>query len=210
MPLPSQPAREAFPVLIYGGSTATGIVGVQLAKLSGLTVITTCSPHNFELMKSLGADAVFDYNSPTCGADIKELTKNRLIYSWDCTGDGAVICGQAMSDSEHGTYGTIMPSDYEGLKSVNPKVYAQDYTKGYDTNGEDYYWLAMTPISPDPEEVRFYRMFLDIVMPLLRKGSLKPPPIVVNKMGEGLEGALKGLEDMQAGNVSGKKMVYTI
>jgi NADPH:quinone reductase-like Zn-dependent oxidoreductase len=28
---------------------------------SGLEVITTSSPHNFELLKSLGADHVFDY-----------------------------------------------------------------------------------------------------------------------------------------------------
>lgn len=28
---------------------------------SGLTVITTASPHNFELLKSLGADYTFDY-----------------------------------------------------------------------------------------------------------------------------------------------------
>lgn len=28
---------------------------------SGLKVVTTCSPRNFDLVKNLGADAVYDY-----------------------------------------------------------------------------------------------------------------------------------------------------
>lgn len=125
LPLPSEPTRAPFPILIYGGSTATGMVGIQFAKLSGLQVITTCSPHNFELVKSFGADAVFDYKSETCAADIKELTQNRLLHSWDCTGDGASICAAAMSDAEPGVYGTIMPADYDIIPKTNPKVEGQ-------------------------------------------------------------------------------------
>lgn len=125
LPLPSAPTAKPFPILIYGGSTATGMVGIQFAKLSGLQVITTCSPHNFELLKSFGADAVFDYKSETCAADIKELTQNRLLHSWDCTGDGASICAAAMSDAEAGVYGTIMPADYEIIPKINPKVKGQ-------------------------------------------------------------------------------------
>lgn len=34
--------------------------------------------------------------------------------------------------------------------------------------------------------------------------------MVVNKNGSGLEGVLKGLEEMESGNVSGEKLVYTI
>lgn len=33
LPLPTAPAKEKFPILIYGGSTATGILGIQFAKL---------------------------------------------------------------------------------------------------------------------------------------------------------------------------------
>lgn len=64
-------------ILVYGGSTATGAIAIQLAKLyvyknhnacvsanvyrSGYNVVTTCSPHNFDYVKKLGADSVFDY-----------------------------------------------------------------------------------------------------------------------------------------------------
>lgn len=210
LPLPTEPSKEAFPLLIYGGSTATGMAGIQFAKLSGLIVITTCSPHNFNLVKSLGADAVFDYKSPTCAADIKQLTKNRLTYAWDCTGDGAGICGQAMSDCEPGTYGTIMPADYELLSATNPQVHGQEFIRGYDTMGESYYWLGQTPVTPNLEEMQFYQSFLKLTQSLLQNGSIKPLPAAVNKNGSGLEGVLKGLEEMREGHVSGEKLIYTI
>ncbi|KAJ5657658.1 alcohol dehydrogenase [Penicillium longicatenatum] len=210
LPLPTEPCKEAFPLLIYGGSTATGMAGIQFAKLSGLTVITTCSPRNFDLVKGLGADAVFDYNSPTCAADIKELTKNRLTYAWDCTGEGTIICAQAMSDCEPGNYGTIMPADYDLLKATNPQVHGQDCIRGYDTMGEFYCWLGQTPVTPNPEDIQFYQSFLALTQPLLENGSIKPLPATVNKNGSGLEGVLKGLEEMELGNVSGEKLVYTI
>jgi NADPH:quinone reductase-like Zn-dependent oxidoreductase len=33
LPLPTEPAKVAFPVLIYGGSSATGTLAIQYAKL---------------------------------------------------------------------------------------------------------------------------------------------------------------------------------
>lgn len=211
LPLPTHPAKVPFPILIYGGSTSTGMAGIQLAKLSGLTVVTTCSAHNFDLVKSLGADAAFDYKSPTCAADIKSFTNGNLLYSWDCTGDGAGICAAAMSDAEQGTYGTIMPADYELLQKTNPKVKGQDFMRGYDTQGEFYYWLGETPVLPDQAEMEFYRFFLDLTQSFLENGSIKPLRATLNKTGSGLEGVLKGLEEMQAGAaVSAQKLVYTI
>ena len=210
LPLPTQPSQEPLPLLIYGGSTATGMAGIQFAKLSGLNVITTCSPHNFDLVKSLGADAVVDYKSPTCAADIKELTNNSLVYAWDCTGDGAGLCAAAMSDSKPGDYGSIMPAGLDLLKKTNPNVTGHESVRGYDTMGEKYLWLGQTPIEPDQELMQFYMSFLDLTQPFLQDGRIQPLKAALNKTGSGLDGALTGLKEMEAGKVSGEKLVYTL
>ena len=57
-------------VLVWGGSTSVGSNAIQLARGSGYRVLATASPRNFAYARSLGADAVFDYHSPTAVDEI--------------------------------------------------------------------------------------------------------------------------------------------
>ena len=50
-------------VLINGGSGGTGTYGIQIAKILGCNVTTTCSGPNVQLCKDLGADEVIDYRT---------------------------------------------------------------------------------------------------------------------------------------------------
>jgi NADPH:quinone reductase-like Zn-dependent oxidoreductase len=50
-----------FRVFINGGSGGTGTFGIQIAKLLGCHVTTSCSARNVELCRGLGADEVLDY-----------------------------------------------------------------------------------------------------------------------------------------------------
>lgn len=92
---PKRPSEKQVDVLVYGTSTATGTLAIQLlnceqpsilpysaylasrypdqwanqgtsffGQRSGLNVIATCSPHNFDLVRSNGANAVFRYKLP--------------------------------------------------------------------------------------------------------------------------------------------------
>ncbi|KAI1259270.1 GroES-like protein [Xylariaceae sp. FL1019] len=212
LPSPSKPPETPFPVLIYGGSTATGIYGIKYAKASGLSVIATSSPHNFELLKAVGADYVFDYKSPTVGADIRALTENKLKYAWDCTGFGGKICAAALSDNEEGgkpQLGTIMGIERETIDSTNPIVEGPLFTLGSDAFGVSYNRFG-TPYEANKEEVEFAREFWRLSQNLFEEGKLTPLKPEVNRGGKGLEGVLIGLEELKNDKVSGGKLVYTI
>ncbi|KAK7754518.1 putative secondary metabolism biosynthetic enzyme [Diatrype stigma] len=212
LPLPDAPAKEPFPVLIHAASTASGILGVQYAKASGLTVIATASPHNFDYLRSLGADAVFDYKSPTCAFEIREYVKNKLRFAWDCMGTGAAICAEVMSDSEPGVYGTISPvspEDEKALKDCRPNVDGPRSILGYDAFGETYTFMGQT-IPANPESFQFCVKFYELSERLLAEGVIKPIKPTVNKGGSGLQAALKGLDELRGGKVSGTKLVYTL
>jgi len=55
-----KPGQKVF---IQAGSGGVGTIAIQLAKHLGATVATTTSAKNAELVKSLGADVVVDYNA---------------------------------------------------------------------------------------------------------------------------------------------------
>jgi len=63
LPYPSAttPSSTGKSILIWGGSASVGSAAIQLAKASGLRVVSTASPANHDFVKSLGADVVVDY-----------------------------------------------------------------------------------------------------------------------------------------------------
>jgi len=200
-----------LPVLIHGGSTATGLWAIQFAKASGLTVYTTASPHNFDALRRLGADHVFDYRSPDCGAAIRAQTNGKLLHAWDCAGgNGDVICAQALSSEVPGKYASITVPDAGVVRKTNPLVDGPYYTLGYDCFSEPYVAWAKERRDPGPEEMEFSSMFWGIARELLAEGTVQPIRIEVNKGGSGLRGVLQGLRELEEGNVSGGKLVYTM
>ena len=62
-------------VFINGGSGGVGSFGIQIAKIKGCYVATSCSSANVELCKSLGADDVIDYKTKDIVAELKKMQK---------------------------------------------------------------------------------------------------------------------------------------
>ncbi len=75
-------------ILIWGGASSVGQYVVQFAKLGGLRVITTASPKNFDLVKGLGADEVFDYRDESVVENIRAATSNALDIAVDTISEG--------------------------------------------------------------------------------------------------------------------------
>ena len=69
--------KEGSNVFINGGSGGTGTCGVQIAKILGCRVTTTCSGANVELCQSLGADEVIDYKTTDV---VKHLQRQGTQY----------------------------------------------------------------------------------------------------------------------------------
>lgn len=108
LPLPGA-GKADYPLLVYGGSTATGSLAIQFGVLSGCQVITTCSPRNFPFVKALGAAEAFDYNDPDCAKKIREYTKDKLTRVFDCISEGESpkISSEAIS-SKGGQFRTCL------------------------------------------------------------------------------------------------------
>jgi NADPH:quinone reductase-like Zn-dependent oxidoreductase len=65
---------EGRRILIYGASGSIGTASVQLAKHFGAHVTAVCNTKNVELVRSLGADEVIDY-------ELEDFTRNGETYA---------------------------------------------------------------------------------------------------------------------------------
>jgi NADPH:quinone reductase-like Zn-dependent oxidoreductase len=62
-------------LLVTGGAGGVGGFALQLAKLAGLTIITTCSRHNVKVVQDLGAQHVIDYSTEDVNKKVDQITK---------------------------------------------------------------------------------------------------------------------------------------
>ncbi|CAB83005.1 Zinc-type alcohol dehydrogenase-like protein C2E1P3.01 [Schizosaccharomyces pombe] len=87
LPLPptdgSKNSAQQKWVLVWSGSSSVGQYVVQLAHHAGYKVIATCSPHNFDWIKKLGADFTVDYHDPNVVEIIKKATDDSVFYGFD-------------------------------------------------------------------------------------------------------------------------------
>lgn len=73
-------------ILIIGASGGVGTLAIQMAKNCGAYVIATCSEKNKSLVKSLGAEKVFDYASTSLEEDLIKENCDNLDFVLDLVG----------------------------------------------------------------------------------------------------------------------------
>ena len=155
---------------------------------SGLTVITTTSPKNFDLVKSRGADVIFDYHEPDCAEKIRAHTNNSLRHVLDCISQESSykICASALSsDSSQQLHCvTLLPADTWPRTDVTPQpIFA------YTSFGEEFFKFdKIFPALKDHFDMGV--MFWKLNAKLLAEGKIKTHPKTVR--GDGLQGISNG------------------
>ncbi|KAF5651444.1 zinc-binding oxidoreductase [Fusarium sp. NRRL 25303] len=197
--------RNDEPVLIYGGGSATGALGIQFAKEAGYTVITVCTTDHFDYAKSLGAHFVVDYKDPDAGRKIREYTKDKLRLAWDTISipDSARICAEALtsSSSANPVYGSLLPTKNPRADVTSiATVFHTTFGRTFDFGGQHM------PASKDDYE--FGKSFYGLAEQLIAQGRIRPHPGRVR--GGGLRGVIDGLAELEAGKVQGEKLVYNV
>lgn len=203
---PGSPAEKRFPVLVYGGSTATGTLAIQLLRLSGIDPIVTCSPRNFDLVGDRGAVAQVDYILPDVVEEIKRLTHSKLKHAFDCvTGPESVAHCYAALGRTGGRYAAVemIPDELRTRRAVRAKV-----VLAYEGLGEDVPLPKGYGSQADPEKFALAVKFFAMFQTLLDEGSIKTHPI--ESAGVGLPSVLSGLQSLKSGSVSGRKLVVTL
>lgn len=190
-------------VFIYAGSTSAGLYHIQIAKAVGYKVITTASPKSFDLVKKYGADAVFDYRSPTVAAEIVAEYPN-ISSAVDCFSEGKStdICAEVIKKTG-GKVITLLPRG----KSQTPGVEYEGIML-YTVYGHAFQWLP--PVGPkweaSPSDRELFAKYCASLPQLVKK--LKPIPVTVNT--GGFDDILAGLDQLRAGQVSGGKLVVKL
>ncbi|KAL2810563.1 chaperonin 10-like protein [Aspergillus granulosus] len=197
----SAPAKKA-PILIYSGASNVGLFAIQLAKRAGLEVIVTASPRSFDLVKRYGADAVFDYRSPTAASEITAAYPN-IRRAFDCFSEGksAEFCAGVLNS---GKVITLLSAG----KPTKPDI---EYTflMVFTVFGKQFQMMAplgpVFPVAPSNGELlrKFYAR-----LPGLCGDALRPPATTITR--GGLDEVLKGLDRLRRGEARGTKLVVEL
>ncbi|KAJ4355839.1 uncharacterized protein N0V89_003860 [Didymosphaeria variabile] len=219
VPWPDSPLKEKVPMLIYGGSSATGALAIQFAKLSGYEVLTTAGKSNFDYVKSLGADAVFDSRSPTVGEEIRAYTNDKLYCVFDTIGEhgspeaSAKALASKAPEGRELYYGTILVKDIKNFIERNSKFEARpddvvfSVSLAYTAQGEAFH-IRDAKFPARLEDYVFAKKWMSFAGDLIAQGKVKPHRAEVRE--GGFDSIPSGLEDMKNGKVSGVKLVYRL
>ncbi|KAL0941961.1 zinc-binding oxidoreductase [Colletotrichum truncatum] len=209
LPEPSE-SKTGDWFLVYGGATSVGNYAIQLAKLSGLRVITTASPKNHEQLKSLGADVVLDYHGDWV-EEAKKITEGKLQRALDtisANGSTAKIA-QALSQIE-GDHVIILipafPPAKEEIKAVNPHVKVE-WTIVYTVFERALPFRIENCGDETPEDKKLWEKYLRLLPQYLERGEVKPDKV---KELDGLESVEDGLKISEEGKLSNEKLVFKI
>ncbi|KAF9883675.1 hypothetical protein FE257_003059 [Aspergillus nanangensis] len=184
-------------VLIWGASSSVGTFAVQSAKSLGFTVYATASAKHHDLVRKLGADAVFDYKDSDIVSQIVSAVQEDGVHlhTAHCVVDGALqptldILKETKGDAPAKVaHSPVLPADHPTLDNTLivfnfPSM--DEVVRSKHTKEVFHGWLS----------------------PGLQAGEIVPSPNIQLE-----EGGLRGVDaalDKLKGGVSGTKIVVPL
>ena len=204
-------------LLIYSAATSTGLHTVQQARIERpeCFIIAIASPQHEDLLKRSGANAVFDYRSPTLVADVRALGRN-ITRAFDCysEGDSTSRAAQCMLPADSKPFSnsqqrrivrTLPPYVMKG--TIPPGVRADEWILAYTALGKPF-WFLFRYYAAAPADYETATAYIRRLPELLSSGVLKPVPHRL--MPGGLKKIGEGFAELKAGRVKGEKLVYRV
>lgn len=174
---------------------------------SGLRALAVCSSKSVNLVRSYGAEKTFDYNSPSCSAEIKDYTKQRLSYVLDIIANPASLklCYAAMGRLG-GTYVGL-----ELLPDERPtrRLIQASWVMGQTVFGKELQLSRGYEQPPMPAHRELGKRWFEEVQDLWHKGNIKPHPVKIGSE-SGLGAVLEGIDLMRRKAVAREKLVYRL
>jgi len=199
IPKPWEPKSESAPksLLVWAGSTSVGLFAIALAKLAGIPVVSTASPHNFELLKKLGADAVFDYKDPDVVSKIKE---------WGAAHGG--LTAALDNISEHGSTKLVAQSLSEKGGKVIILLAVKQEGEGWPENVEINHILLYSILKRNTKDFHDIHEWNTHLPELIESGKIKNTnPLKILNGFEAIEG---GLDLLRSGKMSAQKIAIKL
>jgi NADPH:quinone reductase-like Zn-dependent oxidoreductase len=197
LPLPTlDPPDRAETVLVWGASTSVGSNAVQLARCAGYRVIATASPHNFDYVRSLGAEAAFDYHHRTAVEQIIEALGDSPLAGTMAIGSGSLPPTLSIVSRTRGSHriASAQPGPVERIQSRRQR------RKGIQLS---LIWggtLKDNEVGP--------AIYVEFLPAALAAGAYRAAPEAVI-VGEGLEQIPVAIDRLRKG-VSAKKLVVRL
>lgn len=201
-------------LIVWGGSTSVGCNAIQLATAAGYEVISTCSPRNFEMLKTLGATAVFDYRSPTAVEEIIKFCLGKNVAGATVIGDGgAEKCTEILGKCSGNRFLSMIsfptpsnpdagsPARIWAFMSFSSRMFFKKTFAGVRSN---FVWGATI----EDNEVG-KAIFRDFLPQALAQGQYicAPGPEII---GRDLGAVQSGLDTLKKGGISAKKLVIRL
>ncbi|KAI0797098.1 GroES-like protein [Abortiporus biennis] len=193
-------------VFINGGSSSLGLYGVNLAHLAGYKVVSVASPKNIEVVKSYGADAVFDYNDLDIIKKIKEVSKDSIhnVYDTISSESSQILSVQVLAPGPGKVLVVRVLDETDKLRKDVQIIHTLLFT----ALGSNFYHLGNEFYPASSEDRAQVAQFVKKMPELVKNKLVKPNP--VKSFAGGLAGIPEALQYLKEGKNSGEKVVLRV